>query len=164
METQVVTNGQGQQGLPIESHQGQQGLPIESQMTFEILDDVILPESRRGRIGTGPKYPFDKLAPGKTFFVAQSAQFPDPMKTLTSAVAAAKMKWATKVGMTTKTLPKRGEKNRLVLDANGDRIMETRQVPVYEYTRKFVLRAVVAGMTYGRWQAPHDGCLVQRVL
>jgi hypothetical protein len=137
---------------------------MEDQVSFEIIDQVEMPKSKRGnRNGTGNKYPLDKLNVGQSFFAAKTEKMPDPMKTLGSAVSAAKMKFATQTGTTTVTRSKRGEKNKLVFDANGQKIMETKDVPIWDYSRKWILRPVEAGQLCGQWKAPTPGVLVQRI-
>lgn len=138
---------------------------IESQMSFEIIDGLDLGKQRRGgRNGSGAKYPIEKLAVGQSFFVAASEKVPDPLKTLGSAVTAVKMKYATQTGTEVKTLPKRGGKNKVVVDENGNKIMEQRQVKVYQFSRKFTLRGMKSGQIVGSWVAPGKGVLVQRIL
>jgi hypothetical protein len=136
---------------------------MEAEVSFEIIDGLDLGKQRRGARNGAAKYPIEKLGVGQSFFVPASDKVKDPLKTLGSAVSAAKMKFATQTGTETRTLAKRGEKNRLVLDDQGQRIMETRQVPVYEFARKYMLRGVSAGQVIGTWKAPSKGCLVQRV-
>jgi hypothetical protein len=136
---------------------------LDSQMSFEIIDGLDLGRQRRGGRDGAPRFPIEKLLPGQSFFVAASDRIKDPLKTLGSAVSAAKMKYATQVGKEVRTLPKRGEKNKLLLDDNGNRILESREVAVFEYSRRFMLRGVSAGQMVDKWQAPCKGCLVQRI-
>lgn len=141
---------------------------MEEQVTFEILDAIVMPKSKRGnRNGFGgssaPKYPIEKLAVGQSFFAAKTERMPDPLKTMGSAITACKAKYATQVGTQTVTRSKRGDRNKLLLDDNGRKIMEVKEVPTYEYSRQFLLRSVVAGQMCGAWRAPYDGALVQRV-
>ena len=139
---------------------------MDEQVTFEILDAIEMPKSKRGnRNGTGLKYPIEKLAVGQSFFAAKSEKIPDPVKTLTSAITAAKMKYATQVGTETVVRSKRGERNKLLLDENGHKIMEAKEVPRYEFARKWILRPVAPGQVCGAtgWKAPGEGALVQRI-
>ncbi len=136
---------------------------MESQLSFEIIDGLDLGKQRRGRNGTA-KYPIDKLSVGQSLFVAVSDKVPDPMKTLGSAVTAVKMKYAVQTGTEVKTLPKRGGKNKVVVDENGEKIMETREVKTYNFPRKFTLRGMKEGQEVGTWRAPSRGVLVQRIL
>ena len=51
-----------------------------------------------------------------------------------------------------------------MVDDAGNKVKETVTVPVYKQDRKFSIRPVKAGETYGQWQAPADGALIGRVL
>ncbi len=133
---------------------------------FEILgDEVVLPPVKRGGGGGGAptKYPFDQLEVGGKFFVPATAKLPNPLKTLGSTISTAQHRYAKQVGEKTVERSKRGKKNRLVLDDNGHKIMEAKTVAVYEFPRKFTIRGVQAGVTYGSWKAPADGALIARV-
>ncbi len=132
---------------------------------YEIIEDVELPPIKRGGGGGAPtKYPFDKLEVGKMgFFVPATPKLPDPLKTLGSTVSSANHRYAIIIGEKEVERSKRGQRNRLVLDANGNKIMEMKTVPVYQFTRKFTIRGVKAGVSYGNWVAPADGALIARV-
>jgi hypothetical protein len=136
---------------------------MDEQISFEIIDAVEMPKSKRGNRNGVAKYPLDKLGVGQSFFASKSERMPDPMKTLGSAVSAAKMKFATQTGTQEVTRSKRGEKNKLVFDTNGQKIMETKTVPIWDYGRKWILRPVEKDQFCGTWKAPSDGCLVQRI-
>lgn len=135
-------------------------------MQFEVITDAVLPASKRGGGGGGApmKYPFDKLEVGNSFFVPASAKLPNPLKTLGSTISSANLRYATVTGSKTVTRAKRGVKNKLLLDTNGEKIMETKEVPVHEFHRKFSIRGVEAGKSYGNWVAPADGALIARVM
>lgn len=140
--------------------------PSQAAAGFAIITDAVLPPSKRGsglHGGAPKKYPFDDLPVGGSFFVAVSAKLPDPVKTLGSTVSSANMRFADKVGEKTVTRAKRGKGNKLELDAAGNKIMETKQVPEYKLTRKFEIRGVTAGTKYGTWEAPANGALIGRV-
>lgn len=134
---------------------------------YAIITNAVLPPSRRGEglRGGAPKvYPFDDLAVGQTFFVPISVKHPDPVKTLGSTVSSANMRYATETGATKQVnRAKRGSDKKALLDEKGEKIMELVTVPVYEYSRKFALRAVVKGTAYGDWVAPDTGALIARV-
>ncbi len=132
---------------------------------FEVITDAVLPPIKRGGGGGGAptKYPFDNLQVGNSFFVPATARLPNPLKTLGSTVSSANHRYANVVGEKEVERSKRGERNKLVLDANGNKIMEVRIVPVYQFTRKFTIRGVKAGVKYGNWAAPADGALIARV-
>jgi hypothetical protein len=135
---------------------------------FALMTGVVLPPSKRGtglRGGAGApkKYPFDEMEIGHTFFVPVSTTHPDPVKTLGSTVSSANMRFAEETGETkTVERSKRGKGNKLELDANGNKIVETKTVPVYKFTRKFEIRGVEKGKTYGNWTADSDGALIAR--
>lgn len=132
---------------------------------FQIMKGIPIPASKRGagRVAGPPKYPFDTMDTGDTFFVPVSAEIENPVKTLGSAVTNATNKYRTETG-TTKEVErtKRGEGNKAVLDAAGNKIKEKAQVPVYNYPRKYVIRSVKAGQVVGPWTAPLDGALISR--
>ena len=135
---------------------------------YGIITNATLPPSRRGQnLGGGGapvKYPFDQLEVGGSFFVPATEKRPDPLKVLGATVSSANMRYAVETGdMRTVTRAKRGEKNRAIRDEDGAKIMETKQVPVYNFTRKFEIRGVEAGKSYGAWVAPANGVLIGRV-
>ncbi len=136
---------------------------------FEVFESVELPPVKRGGGGNGAptKYPFDQLVVGGGFFVPVTDKMPNPLKTLGSVISNAQHRYATQTGEKTVERSKRGKKNKLVLDENGHKIMEAKTVPIYEFTRKFTIRAVVSGETRkvnGKsWIAPADGVLIGRV-
>jgi hypothetical protein len=138
---------------------------VENKMSYEIIDDAELPPIKRGGGGGGAptKYPFDQLEVGKSFFVPATAKLPNPLKTLGSTISSANHRYAKVTGEKVVERSKRGARNKLVLDANGNKIMETKNVPTYEFTRKFTIRGVKAGVEYGKWVAPADGALIARV-
>jgi hypothetical protein len=138
---------------------------VENKMSYEIIDDAELPPIKRGGGGGGAptKYPFDQLEVGKSFFVPATAKLPNPLKTLGSTISSANHRYAKVTGEKVVERSKRGARNKLVLDANGNKIMETKNVPTYEFTRKFTIRGVKAGVKYGNWVAPADGALIARV-
>lgn len=134
---------------------------------YDIIDNAELPASKRGtglRGGGAPvKYPFDKLEVGKSFFVPVSVKLPNPVKTLGSTVSSANMRYAVETGATkTVERSKRAKGNKLELDAQGNKIIEKKEVPVYKFTRKFEIRGVEAGKAYGGWVAPANGALIAR--
>ena len=133
---------------------------------YAVISDAVLPASKRKGGGGGAPvvYPFDSLEIGQSFFVPVSEKHKDPVKTLGSTVSSANMRYAEKTGETKTVIrTKRGPKNRAVLDENGEKVKQTVEAPVYRYTRRFSLRPVKAGVTYGNWIAPSDGALIARV-
>lgn len=133
---------------------------------FEIMTNVAIPPSRKGnRKGSGApaRYPFDALPVGGTFFVPVTADMPNPLKTLGSTVSNANKRYAKDTGQVRQvTVAKRGKGNKALLDDAGNKIMETKTVPVLEYERKFVIRPMKAGDKAGDWSAPSDGVLIGR--
>jgi hypothetical protein len=110
-------------------------------------------------------YPFDSLEVGQSFFVPVSEKHPDPVKTLGSTVSSANMRYAEETGEhKTVNRAKRGEDRKALLDASGNKIMEQVSIPVYKHTRKFSIRGVEAGKSYGSWIAPATGALIARVV
>lgn len=135
---------------------------------YALIDNAVLPESKRGfgRVAGTSKYPFADMNVGQTFFVTNAeVEGGDALKKLTSTVSSMNNKYRTDTGeKETKERTKRGEKNKAELDAAGNKIKETVTVPVYKQERKFSIRGVKAGKTYGGWTAPADGALVGRTL
>ncbi len=134
---------------------------------FGIMKGIPIPESQRGNkkgAGAPAKYPFETMEVGDTFFVGNSqVKNGDASKSLASTVSQQNMQYRTETGETeTKERTKRGEKNKAVLDAEGNKVKETVTVPVYKQTRKYVSRAVKASAKYGDWTPPEDGVLVAR--
>ena len=139
---------------------------VESGAKYAVISDAVLPASKRKGGGGGAPvvYPFDSLEIGQSFFVPVSEKHKDPVKTLGSTVSSANMRYAEKTGETKTVIrTKRGPKNRAALDENGEKVKQTVEAPVYRYTRRFSLRPVTAGVTYGNWIAPSDGALIARV-
>lgn len=135
------------------------------QSSFAIITNAVLPESKKRGGGSGApvKYPFDSLEIGQTFFVPVTAKQPNPVKSLGSAVSAAIHRNSTKIGERQAEVTKRGPGNKTVLDADGNKVKETKMVPVYKRNRNFTIRAVEAGKSYGGWTAPSNGALIGRV-
>jgi hypothetical protein len=149
--------------------------PVATQSNFAIIEGVELPPVKRGfgggnRAGAPPKYPFADMPVGASFFVPNSAEVPDAVKTMGSTVSNQNKKYAEVVmengqpKMKSVTRTVRGEGNKAKLDENGKPIKETKAVPVMQATRKFTCRPVKAGTTYGAWTAPSDGALIQRTV
>lgn len=134
---------------------------------YGIITNAVLPESKRGfgRKEGESKYPFADLNVGGMFFVPNAdVAKGDALKSLTSAVSNANNKYRTETGQTEqKTRTKRGEGNKAVVDAEGNKVKETVTVPVYKQERKFSIRGVKAGVKYGEWEAPADGALIARI-
>jgi hypothetical protein len=133
---------------------------------YAIIKNATLPPSKRGNKGGGAptQYPFADLEVGASFFVPVSEKHPEPVKTLGSTVSSANMRYAVKTGETKEvSRAKRGDDKKAVMGTDGKKIMEKVQVPVYKYDRKFSIRGVEKGKSYGEWVAPADGALIARV-
>jgi hypothetical protein len=114
---------------------------------FAIEDNVALPEVKRGGGGgrkgpRGSKYPFDTMENGQSFFVPATEEMPNPAKTLASTASTFAKKYATENG--TRTITRKGE---------------TKTVAAYDYTRKFVVRAVEENGVKGARVWRHDGAI-----
>lgn len=109
---------------------------------FEIITNAVLPTTRGGG-RSGSNYPFDKLEVGNGFFIPATTERPNPAKSLASTVSAASKQFATDTGKT-KTTPKGNT------------------VPVFEYTRKFTIKAVKGGVALGEFTPPTDGAFIAR--
>lgn len=137
---------------------------------YAIIANAVLPEpKKRGNsFGSGAptKYPFADMPVGSSFFSANSEHAKgDALKALGSTVSSQNRKYAKETGETkTQKRAKRDDNNNLILDANGNKIIETVTLPVLRYERKFTIRAVSAGQTYGGWTAPADGALIGRTI
>lgn len=142
------------------------GAPSASQVasSFALITNAVPPESKRG-VGreAGPsKYPFDNMQPGNSFFVGNSAEIENAVKTMTSAVANANNKSRVDTGRKETVQRAEREGKKAKLDASGNKIMHSVEVPVYEYPRKFIIRGVKQGQKCGDWEAPADGALITR--
>ena len=137
-----------------------------STFPYAVIANAVLPPSKRGNKGGGAptQYPFDKMEIGQSFFVPVSDKHPDPVKTLGSTVSSANQRFSEPTGETKSVVrTKRGDGNKAVNDAAGNKVKETVTVPVKRQIRKFSIRAVEAGKKYGDWTAPSDGALIARV-
>lgn len=124
-------------------------------------------KKRAGRGGGGAPtiYPWATMELGGSFFVPVSAKHSDPVKSMTSAVSSANMKYSEEIGEEKpKTRAKRGPGNKALLDASGNKVMETVMRRERKAVKKFDLRAVKSGEKIGDWSAPSDGVLIGRVL
>lgn len=135
---------------------------------FAVIKNAVLPESKRGfgRKAGESKYPFATMEVGDSFFVSNADADGDALKKLTSTVSNMNNKYRTEIpGQTEqKTRTKRGEGNKAVKDEAGNPVKETVTVPVYKQDRKFSIRGVKGGETYGQWVAPADGALIGRTV
>lgn len=133
---------------------------------YGIITNAKLPPSNRGnRKGAGAPtiYPFADLPVGGSFFVSNSDKA-DAAKKLQSTVSAQNLKYSEPTGEKKEVeRTKRGKGNKAVVDpATGQKVKEKATIDVRKPTRKFVLRPVKKGETYGEWVAPDDGALIGR--
>lgn len=136
---------------------------------FPIITNAVPPPSKRGsglRSGGAPKkYPFDQLEVGQSFPVYVSAETPDPMKSLGSAISAANMRYAVDTGETKQAKRAvKGPDGKAQKDAAGKLVKEMTNVPVYKFTRKFQIRGIEKGVKYGEWECPANGALITRTI
>lgn len=145
---------------------GQASAPEAAPSTFQLFKLTALPTNKRGaRAGAQSKYPFEQMELNDTFFVPKSADTPDPLKTLSSTVNSVNGRYAVETGeFKDQTRAKRGKGNKLELGSDGNKVMETKRVPVTRQERKFTVRSVKAGTVIEGWTAPADGVIVARIM
>lgn len=119
--------------------------------SFAILKNVTLPGVIRGRSVGAAKYPFETLEVGDAFFVAATAERPDPADGLGSTVSSATRRYAVPGTPPTKevTRVKRGPDRKAVIGPNGEKVKETVTVENLIPTRVFEMRAIADGTAYG---------------
>lgn len=136
-----------------------------------IITGAVLPPARKRGNSSGSgaptKYPFADLEVGGMFFSPNSDHAKgDAVKSLGSTVSAQNDKYAEETGETkTVTRAKRDPKTKkAMVDEQGNKITETVNLAKKKYNRKFTIRPVKGGETYGSWTAPEDGALVARIV
>ena len=92
---------------------------IAKMSKFEIEDIVLLPNRGRGRRAGSSVYPFDDLAVSKSFFVANTEEKPDMVKSLASTVSAAIRRYS---------VPVDGE---LALNRKGEQVQKMQKTRVF---------------------------------
>lgn len=136
---------------------------------YAIITGAVLPEpKKRGNsFGSGAptKYPFATMEAGQSFFSANTEHAKgDAVKALGSTVSSQNRKYAVETGQfKTQKRAKRDEDNKPIM-VDGKKVIETVTLPVLKYDRKFTIRAVEAGKSYGNWTAPADGALIARTV
>lgn len=131
---------------------------------------VLPPAKRRGNSsgsGAPTKYPFADLEVGGMFFSPNSDHAKgDAVKALGSTVSAQNDKYSEETGefKTVTRAVRDKQTKKAVTNPDGSKQTETVQLPVKRYNRKFTIRPVVGGETYGSWTAPADGALVARTV
>ncbi len=120
---------------------------------FKLDDAVELPTIKRGGRG-GNVYPFDEMAKGQSFFVAATADKPDPAKSLASTVSSATARYAVETAemetVEEKTYQTDDAGKRVKRDGSFV-VLSTQMVsrPKMELTRQFVVRSVEEGGVKG---------------
>lgn len=132
------------------------------------------PKKRGNSSGSGAptKYPFADLEVNASFFSANSEhKNKDAVKALGSTVSAQNDKYSEQVvkdGVPqTKTVTRAvrdKQTKKAKLNPDGSKVTETVELPVKKYNRKFIIRPVEKGKTYGGWTAPDSGALIARIL
>lgn len=137
----------------------------------QIVTGAVLPAAKKRGNSSGSgaptKYPFADLEVNGMFFSPNSDHAKgDAVKSLGSTVSAQNEKYSEKTGEMKEVTRAVRDKHtkKAVLNADGSKQMETVQLPKKTYTRKFTIRPVVGGETYGIWKAPSDGALVARTV
>jgi hypothetical protein len=137
---------------------------------YALIHDAILPPAKKrgNQSGSGAptKYPFAEMPVGGSFFSANSEHTKgDAVKALGSTVSSQNRKYATETGesKTVNRAVRDKQTHKALLNADGSKQMETVELPVLEYQRKFTIRPVVKGEKYGNWVAPENGALIGRV-
>lgn len=138
---------------------------------YQIMSGITLPPAkRRGNTsgsGAPAKYPFAELPVGGVFFSGNSEHKKgDAVKALGSTVSAQNDKYSEPTGeMRTITRAVRDKvSKKAVLNADGSKQVETVELPVKKYNRKFTIRPVEAGYQSGGWTAPEAGALISRTV
>lgn len=135
-----------------------------------ITGAVLPPPKKRGNSsgsGAPTKYPFADLDVGGMFFSPNSDHSKgDAVKALGSTVSAQNDKYAEPTGekKTVTRAVRDPQTKKAVLNADGSKQTETVELDVKKYNRKFTIRPVTGGQTYGSWIAPADGAIVARTV
>lgn len=145
-------------------------------LKYAIITNAELPapKKRGNSSGSGAptKYPFAELEVNASFFSANSEhKNKDAVKALGSTVSAQNDKYSEQVvkdGVPqTKTVTRAvrdKQTKKAKLNPDGSKVTETVELPVKKYNRKFTIRPVEKGKTYGGWTAPESGALIARII
>ncbi len=143
---------------------------------YAIITNAVLPEAKkRGNsfgAGAPTKYPFADLTVGGMFFSANSEHTKgDAVKALGSTVSSQNNKYSEPVVengvVKTKKVTRAvrdPQTHKAIIGADGKKQTETVDLPVKSYNRKFTIRPVTGGQSYGEWTAPADGALIARTV
>lgn len=135
-----------------------------------ITNAVLPPAKKRGNLsgsGAPTKYPFAEMEVGGSFFSPNSDhKNKDAVKSLGSTVSAQNEKYSEPTGekKTVTRAVRDKQTKKAKLNPDGSKVTETVELDVKKYNRKFTIRAVEAGKSYGGWTAPADGALVGRTV
>lgn len=141
---EAMTNEQGQFAVRLK----QEGIQNESSgaSEFALDDGIAMPATKRGR--QGDTYPFDKMGVGQSFFIAATAEKPNPAKAMASTVSSATARYAVGTGEFETVKVKQyavDESGKRVRNEAGELVVigeTTEQREVTKTTRKFEVRAV----------------------
>ena len=138
---------------------------------YTLITNAALPEAKkRGNsagAGAPTKYPFAEMQVGQSFFSANSEhKNKDAVKALGSTVSSQNRKYAEETGehKTVTRAVRDKHTHKAQVGPDGKKVTETVQLPVLKYNRKFTIRPVEAGKTYGQWVAPENGALIARTV
>lgn len=153
----------------LEQHTGHTQAHTKSVSAYSVGTGLELPKVKRGGGGGGgapSKYPFETMGVGEFFFVPNTdTKNGNALKTVGSAVGSANQRFMEETGEHREvTRAKRGKDHKTVKDHHGNNVMETVTLPVKKETKKFTIRAVEAGKSYGNFEAPADGAVVLRTV
>ena len=144
--------------------------PVTEASKYAIMIGVALPEQKKrgNSFGSGAptKYPFADMPIGGSFFSANSEHKKgDAVKALGSTVSSQNRKYAVETGETkiVERAIRDKKTHKALLNDDGSKQLETVELPKLAYERKFTIRPVTGGQTYGNWTAPEDGALVARI-
>ena len=156
--------------------QAEAGKANGSGSKYAIITNAELPAAKkRGNTagsGAPTKYPFADLEVNASFFSADTEhKNKNAVKALGSTVSAQNDKYSEQVvkdgvpQIKTVTRAVRDKQTKKAkLNADGSKVTETVELPVKKYNRKFTIRPVEKGKTYGGWTAPENGALIARIL
>lgn len=137
-------------GIAKHNAEGGEGEQDNGPSAFVLEDNVEMPKSGRGG-RKGDTYPFDKMAVGQSFFIAATAEKPNPAKAMASTVSSATARYAVGTGEFQTVKVKQyqvDEDGKRVRNEAGELIVigeveESREI--MKQTRKFEVRAVEGG-------------------
>lgn len=115
--------------------------PAGDKPSFALVSGIAIPERKRGTIGPrGETYPFGTMEVGQAFFIAATAEKPNPERSFASSVASATQRYA---------VPKVPAETRVTRSGNA--------VPVTVPGRVFRIARVEDGAAFGQAGVPGAG-------